>query len=88
MGLQIASSSVDGVVKIWNLKKQVCVSTIEMHDEKIWALDVRGKNILTGGGDSTIKIWEDCSSGKELEDKEAQLQRIHDEQKLSHLIRE
>lgn len=39
MGLQICSASVDGVVKIWNIKKQMCQNTFEMHDEKIWALD-------------------------------------------------
>lgn len=39
-GLQIASASVDGVVKVWNLKKQQCVNTIEMSDDKVWAMDL------------------------------------------------
>lgn len=64
------SSSVDGIVKIWNQKKQVCVNTIQMHDEKIWALDVEDKFVVTGGGDSSVKVWRDCTLEKELEDKE------------------
>lgn len=39
-GLQIASASVDGVVKVWNLKKQQCVNTIEMSEDKIWTMDL------------------------------------------------
>lgn len=88
LGLQLISASVDGVVKLWNFKKQVCVNTFEMHSEKIWAIDVMGPHIITGGGDSTIKIWQDCTTEKETEDKELLLQKLKDEQTLSHLIRE
>lgn len=38
-GLQIATASVDGIVKIWNYRKQQCQNTFEMHEEKIWAMD-------------------------------------------------
>jgi hypothetical protein len=48
-----------------------------MHDEKIWGLDTAGdKYILTGGGDSKLKLWTDCTIEKELEDKELQLQKL------------
>ena len=40
MCLQLASASVDGVVKLWNLKKQNCVNTFEMHGDKIWTMDL------------------------------------------------
>ena len=30
-----------------------------MHDEKIWAMDANDKYMVTGGGDSTVKIWRD-----------------------------
>lgn len=77
LGLQIVSASVDGIVKIWNLKKQACVNTIQMHEEKIWGLDASSdKYILTGGGDSTLKLWQDCTIEKEFEDKEKKLQRL------------
>ena len=29
-----------GVVKLWNLKKQNCVNTFEMHGDKIWTMDL------------------------------------------------
>jgi hypothetical protein len=35
--------------------------------------------MITGGGDSKVKVWEDCTSEKELEDKEKELQRLQDE---------
>jgi len=44
--------------------------------------------MITGGGDSTINIWQDCTLEKEVEEKQKELQRLQDEQKLSHLIRE
>lgn len=52
-----------------------------MHDEKIWGLHVSAgeRYMLTGGGDSTLKLWQDHTVEKELEDKEKELQRIHDE---------
>lgn len=60
-----------------------------MHDEKIWGIDVANdKYILTGGGDSTLKLWQDCTIEKEQEDKEKELQRLQDEQRLSALIRD
>ena len=36
-------------------------------------------NLVTGGCDSTIKVWQDCTIEHENEDKEAQLKRIQDE---------
>lgn len=58
-----------------------------MHDEKIWGLDVSDRYLLTGGGDSTLKLWLDCSAEKEIEDREKMLLRLQDEHKLSTLIR-
>ena len=51
-----------------------------MHDEKIWALDTdNDKFMITGGGDSTLKVWRDNTIEKELDDKEKNLQKIMDE---------
>lgn len=60
-----------------------------MHEEKIWALEHNDKGFfVSGGGDSFLKIWRDCTVEKEAEDKEKELQRLQDEMKLSKLIRE
>ena len=71
------TASVDGVTKVWNIRKQQCVNTFEMHGDKIWALDLHESitlvpqkdaheelyqseiTIITGGGDSTFKVWKD-----------------------------
>ena len=45
-------------------------------------------HMMTGGADSTLKIWRDHTSEQEHNDKAEQLKRIQEEQKLSHLIRE
>jgi U3 small nucleolar RNA-associated protein 13 len=80
LGLQVLSASVDGVVKVWNLKKQACVNTFQMHDEKIWGLDLSNdKYLLTGGGDSCLKLWQDTTLEEEQKSKENQLQKIMDE---------
>jgi len=44
--------------------------------------------IITGGSDSCIKIWKDNTAREDLTLKEAKLQRLDDEQKLSKLMRE
>jgi len=63
---------------------------LEKNEDKGDEDDVEYKstvNMITGGCDSTLKIWQDVTVEQEHEDKEAQLKRIQDEQKLSHLIR-
>ena len=55
------------------------MNTMEMHSEKIWGLDSSEGYIITGGGDSLIKVWADCTSDKELEEKLEELQRYEDE---------
>lgn len=92
MGLQLASASVDGVVKLWNLKKQNCVNTFEMHGDKIWTMDLIERiekiesseesqfkstiHLVTGGCDSTIKLWRDHTTEWESDEKKERLNRI------------
>ena len=77
------------------------MNTLELHSDKIWAMDVYETldkveedvykptiHMLTGGSDSTLKLWQDCTAEKELEDKQSDLQRLQEEQQLSHLIRD
>jgi len=62
MGLQVASASVDGVVKIWNVKKQQCVNTFQMHTDKIWAMELHEK---------IEKVEERADAGDEESDEQA-----------------
>jgi U3 small nucleolar RNA-associated protein 13 len=37
-GLQILTTGGDGLVKLWNLKSSDCVTTLDAHNGRIWAL--------------------------------------------------
>lgn len=37
-GSQIVSSGTDGLIKIWLIKSGECVSTLDKHAARIWAL--------------------------------------------------
>jgi hypothetical protein len=62
-----------------------------MHSDKIWAMDLHeqitevGDDLtskiimVSGGSDSTLKLWEDYTIEQEFEDKEAELNKIKDE---------
>ena len=60
-------ASADGILKIWNVKKAICVSTVDKHEGKVWALDVSdplktGKQlVLTGDNSSLLCLWEDVT---------------------------
>lgn len=57
------SGDANGTLKLWNLKKQVCVNTFAAHEGKIYGLDVKRENddlvLVTGADDSTVIIWKD-----------------------------
>ena len=44
--------------------------------------------MITGAGDSTVKIWSDSTKEEQIKEKEAKLALIEDETKLSKLLRE
>lgn len=60
-GLQLVSSSSDGAVSVWNIKKGVQLNSYVCHEDKIWAMDAHTDKIITGGADSTINIWKDTT---------------------------
>ena len=101
-GLQIATASVDGIVKIWNYRKQQCQNTFEMHEEKIWAMDFlelsqeegaqnaerETLRMITGAGDSTVKLWTDSTLEEQVKEQEGKIALREEEQKLSQLMRD
>ena len=38
-GLQLLSGGLDGLLKIWNVKKSVVITVYDLHQSKIWAID-------------------------------------------------
>lgn len=84
---QLASTASDGLLKLWNVRTEECVATMDGHEDKvsvmpvlsairrliyfhqIWALDISSDQsmIATGGADSVVTIWRDCTKEKDLE---------------------
>jgi U3 small nucleolar RNA-associated protein 13 len=68
-GMQLASSGADGLCKLWTLKTNECVGTMDGHTDKVWALTINQAEdrIMSGGGDSVISVWRDVTD--EVEEK-------------------
>jgi U3 small nucleolar RNA-associated protein 13 len=77
-GTELLSSSSDGLLKVWNIKTNECVNTFDVHTDKVWALAVRKdeEQILSGGADSVINIWQDFTMAEEEERQKANEERI------------
>jgi len=81
-------------MKVWNVRKNICVNTFEKHQGKIWSLDTRldpetGKyQVLTGGNDSLLYLWEDRTLEAEREKKEEENKKNLQQQQLWNLMRE
>lgn len=69
-------------MKVWTIKTSECVATIEAHDDKGWALcagtepkakDTAPLNIITGGADSNIILWEDNTKEAEEDKKKGEV---------------
>ena len=53
------SSGSDGLVKLWTIKTNECVKTLDAHQDKVWGLHASRKDdkMVTASADSTITIW-------------------------------
>uniref|UniRef100_A0A671N1F7 U3 small nucleolar RNA-associated protein 13 C-terminal domain-containing protein n=1 Tax=Sinocyclocheilus anshuiensis TaxID=1608454 RepID=A0A671N1F7_9TELE len=59
----------DGLVKLWTIKTNECVKTIDAHQDKVWALHGSSKDdlMVTGSADSTITLWKECEMKQQQE---------------------
>ena len=64
-GLQMVSASAEGIVKVWNVKKETCLASFTNNTGRIWALDVLEEpdcfNVLSGDNDNNLILWEDAT---------------------------
>lgn len=46
-------------MKLWVIKSNMCVSTMDEHEDKVWSIAVSKEedHIVTGGADSSIILW-------------------------------
>ena len=64
--------------KIWTMDLYEKIEQVQevQVDESLFKSKIY---LITGGCDSTIKLWKDFTEEQELEDKTAELQRVQDE---------
>jgi WD40 repeat protein len=62
---QIASCSLDKIIKLWNLETNECLRTFTGHTESVNSLEISfdKSNLYSGSTDSTVRVW-DISSGE------------------------
>lgn len=60
ISLHCVSSGSDGLVKLWTIKTNECIKTLDAHQDKVWGLHgSRGDDkMVTGSADSNIAVWE------------------------------
>ena len=86
-GLQLVSSGADGLVKLWTIRTNECETTMDGHVNKVWALDLDGSTLVSGGADSQIVVWEDTTQQVEDETRATEEKSILLEQRLANHLR-
>ncbi len=88
-GLQLMTCDGEGIVRLWNIRKNECAVSIEVHDDKIWALDVSndGKMFVTGAADSSLKVFDDTTNQLEEQNNREEERKLLMEQKLANHLR-
>ena len=61
---EVASSGGDGLVKVWDVTSGEELSTLDNHEDRVWALTMRKdtNSIVSGAGDGTITFWTDSTA--------------------------
>ena len=67
-------SGSDGLLKLWDVRKNICSKTFDEHEDKVWAVEVsrNEERILTGAGDSTFLLWKDVTEQEQEEERQKQ----------------
>jgi U3 small nucleolar RNA-associated protein 13 len=87
--VQFASAGGDGLVKIWNANTGELETTLDNHEDRVWALAVNPVTnmIVSGSGDSTVTFWKDTTKETQEENTAKETQFVEQEQELMNHIR-
>ncbi|CAG11456.1 unnamed protein product, partial [Tetraodon nigroviridis] len=90
LSLHCVLSGSDGLVKLWTIKTNECVKTLDAHQDKVWGLhgSRRDDKMVTGSADSNITVWEDVTEIEMAEEQAKQEEHILKQQELSNLLQE
>lgn len=85
-GSQVASAAGDGLVKIWDSSSGETMSTLDNHEDRVWALAAHPGTgaLISGGADSIITFWEDTTSATLEAATTAETERVELDQKLQN----
>lgn len=86
--VQFASAGGDGLVKVWDVNSGETETTLDNHEDRVWALAVHPETnmIVSGSADSTITFWKDTSSETQTAAAEAATKLIEQEQELENYM--
>ena len=89
-GMQLVSSGGDGLVKLWTVRTNECVATMDGHTEKVWAVAAGGDGdvVVSGGGDGVLNVWRDATQVDAAEANAAAEKQILMEQDLANVMRD
>ena len=87
-GMQMLSSASDGLIKLWNIKKGLTAATLDGHADRVWAicLDANEMTLVSGGADSTLVTWSDCSEEIKEKERAALEEEVLMGQRLANMI--
>ncbi|CCF42399.1 WD repeat domain-containing protein [Colletotrichum higginsianum] len=86
--VQFASAGSDGLVKVWDANSGEAETTLDNHEDRIWALAVNSADntIVSGDGDAIVTFWKDTTSESQAAATEAAQKLIEQEQELENHI--
>ena len=81
----VATACKDTTVKFWELSTQHCFKTVTGHLTEVWGLAmVAGDRMITGTGDSELRVWQlkwkDGEDEEENNDEERRLKKVKHEE--------
>ena len=87
-GLQCVSCASDGLVKVWNVKTEECIDTLDGHEDRVWGLECSqdGDFLVSGAADSLVCFWRDWTQKDEEEKVRERQDNVEREQQFANLL--
>lgn len=94
-GMQLVSGASDGLINLWTIRSGELQNTFDQHQDKVWTLEVAvgtstredSGEFLSGGSDSRLVVWADCSVQEERGRLQALEEKMLLDQQLGNDIR-